>query len=275
MVALVNLASMVTAIDGAAPGARAFDEAIAFAESHGLPTEDARTGRLGAMMDAGQWDELLQEADLLLAWARRHGDAYTEVAVRLASARVRLERGEAIGPQDALAGMARDTGWVPPSTAPIQAEAALAAHDRRSARDALASAIDTTEAGQFFNDASFVRACLRVGALDLARRALEIGSTPALGVADRALAMAMVAQASGDYTSARAGYEQVVPELARLGHVPEQAYAVAGLGRCLLALGDTERGIELLLEARATWERLRATPRIAEIEALLAAAPTA
>ncbi len=119
MVALVNGASMVAAIDGAAAGARAFDEAIAFAELHGLPTEDARTGRIGAMLDAGQWDELLQEADLLVAWARRHGDAYTEVAVRLASARVRLERGEAIGAQDALAEMARNAGWVPPSTAPI------------------------------------------------------------------------------------------------------------------------------------------------------------
>ena len=60
-----------------------------------------------------------------------------------------------------------------------------------------------------------------------------------------------------------------------LGYVPEHAHAVAGLGRCLLALGETEEGIARLMEARATWERLRATPRIAEIDALLAAAPTA
>jgi hypothetical protein len=57
--------------------------------------------------------------------------------------------------------------------------------------------------------------------------------------------------------------------------VPEHAYAVGGLGRCLLALGETEEGIARLRESRAIWERLRATPRIAEIDALLAAAPTA
>ncbi len=63
--------------------------------------------------------------------------------------------------------------------------------------------------------------------------------------------------------------------LSSTGYVPEHAHAVAGLGRCLLALGETEEGIARLMEARATWERLRATPRIAEIDALLAAAPTA
>ncbi len=118
----------------------------------------------------------------------------------------------------------------------------------------------------------FVRACLRAGALDLARRALEIGSTPAVGAVDRSLAVAIVREASGDLEAARAGYEQLVPELARLGFAPDHAYAVAGLGRCLIALGETEGGITLLRDARATWERLRATPRVAEIDALLAVA---
>jgi hypothetical protein len=57
-----------------------------------------------------------------------------------------------------------------------------------------------------------------------------------------------------------------------LGFRPEEAYALTGLGRCLLALGETEEAVARLMEARATWERLRAAPRIAEIDALLAAA---
>ncbi len=275
MVALVNVSSMVTAIHGAAAGIAAFDETIAFADSHGLPNEDALTGRLEALMEAGEWDELLRDADRLVAWARPHGDAYTEVAARLAAARIRLERGAAIGAQDELVDKAQEAGWVPPSTSPIQAEAALADHDQASARDVLARAIDATNAGGFFNDAMFVRACLRAGALDLACRTLEIEPSPSAPAYERLTAQAQVAEASGDLATARAGYEQVVAELARIGYVPEHAYAVGGLGRCLLALGETEEGIARLRESRAIWERLRATPRIAEIDALLAAAPTA
>jgi len=58
----------------------------------------------------------------------------------------------------------------------------------------------------------------------------------------------------------------------RFGVVPERAYAFAGLGRCLLALGETDEGVARLRESREIWERLRATPRIAEIDVLLATA---
>ena len=36
---------------------------------------------------------------------------------------------------------------------------------------------------------------------------------------------------------------------------PERAYAQQGLGRCLLALGDTEEGVARLGDARALWGR--------------------
>jgi hypothetical protein len=49
-----------------------------------------------------------------------------------------------------------------------------------------------------------------------------------------------------------------------------QAHALAGLGRCLLALGEIEEGIARLRESRAIWDRLDAAPRIAELDALLA-----
>ena len=40
-------------------------------------------------------------------------------------------------------------------------------------------------------------------------------------------------------------------------------------GRCLLALDETEEGIARLKESRAIWERLKATPHIAEIDETL------
>jgi hypothetical protein len=85
----------------------------------------------------------------------------------------------------------------------------------------------------------------------------------------------MLAEAGGDLPAARNGFASAAEAFARFGNVPEQAHALAGLGRCLLALGETQEGIARLRESRAIWERLRATPRIAEIDALLAAAPSA
>jgi class 3 adenylate cyclase/tetratricopeptide (TPR) repeat protein len=270
-----NLATMSGDIGGPAAGIRLFDEAIAFCGAHGVPTELARSGRAEHLMNAGEWDELLREADHVAAWARRHGDVMSEVVVRLAATHVRLERGESIGPQDALAAMTRDVGYLPTWAAPIIAEAAMRERDVGAARAVLAEALEATADGEFRNDACFVRACLRAGALDLARQALGIAAVPSARDLDRPIAMAIVAEAVGDLAAAKAGYETLAPRLARFGYVPEHAYALAGLGRCLLALGETEEGIARLREARAIWERLKATPRIAEIDALLAAAPTA
>jgi len=270
-----NLATMSGDIAGPAAAIRVFDEAIAFCGAHGVPTELARSGRVEGLMHAGEWDELLREADHVAAWARRHGDVMSEVVVRLAATHVRLERGESIGRQDALAAMTRDVGYLPTWAAPIIAEAALAEQDVGAARAVLAEALEATADGEFRNDACFVRACLRAGALHLARQALGIAAVPWARDLDRPVAMAIVAEGTGETAAAMAGYENVAPRLSLNGSVPEHAYAVAGLGRCLLALGETEEGIARLMEARATWERLRATPRIAEIDALLAAAPTA
>jgi hypothetical protein len=83
-------------------------------------------------------------------------------------------------------------------------------------------------------------------------------------------AQAMVSEAVGETRSAADGYADAVARWAGFGMVPEEAYALAGLGRCLLLLGETEEGIERLREARAIWHRLRATPRIAEIDESLA-----
>ena len=270
-----NFATMSGDIAGPAAGIRLFDEAIVFCGTHGIPTELARSGRVEHLMNAGEWDELMREADHVATWARRHGDAMSEVVVRLAATLVRLERGEPIGRQDALAGMTRDVGYLPTWAAPVIAEAALAEHDFEAAQAVLAEALEATADGEFRNDARFVRACLRADAPQLARRALSIAAVPSARDLDRPAAIAIVAEGAGDCAAARVGYTNVAARLMQNGSAPEHAYVLAGLGRCLIALGEVDEGVSHLLEARSTWERLRATPRIAEIDALLAAAPTA
>jgi hypothetical protein len=275
VISMCRLSASLAEFEGVTAGLSVVDEAMAFAAVHGLPTEMTRLHRVDKLLLAGAWDEMRQEAEPLLGWALQHGDAWTVVGLRLALAEVSLERGEATVLPEDFAGMAIDAGFLPIDSAPARADCATAAQDTAAARRLLASALDVTSPGTFRSDGRFVRACLRAGDLSLARRVLDIEPGPSAPAHERLTARAQVAEASRDLAAARARYEQVIPDLARLGYEPEHAHALAGLGRCLLALGETEEGIELLRESRAIWERLRATPRIAEIDALLAAAPTA
>ncbi len=267
MMAHINRAHPLAAHDSVAAAVRAVDEAIAFAASHGLTDGEARSVRLELLVTSGEWSEALREADRVAAWAKER-NLYTEVEVRLDAAYVRLERGEAIGAQDDLERMAGEAGWLPLETAPVSAGAALADHDVAAARRALASALNAPTDRELTDLVRFVRACLRADAPDLARRGLEIGAgrTHPLQLAT---AEAMIAEASGDLAAARGGYEQVAAEWDEIGDVAEHAYAITGLGRCLLGLGDAEEAARILLAVRATWARLGAAPRIAEIDGLL------
>jgi hypothetical protein len=91
-----------------------------------------------------------------------------------------------------------------------------------------------------------------------------------LAEADRRCAEAILAEANAEHAVAREGYLAVLETWREHGVVLEQAYTLTGLGRCHLALGQTEDGVARLKEARAFWDEMKATPRIAEIDGLLA-----
>jgi hypothetical protein len=65
-------------------------------------------------------------------------------------------------------------------------------------------------------------------------------------------------------------FEDAAERWSSFGVVTEEAFALHGLGRCLLAVGRTEEGVARLTESRELWVAMRATPRIAEIDELLA-----
>jgi class 3 adenylate cyclase len=251
----------------------ALDEAIAFRRSHGLPTAPARLSRADQLELAGEWDAVLAEAEPLRAWALEHGDVWGSWSADLVTAMVRLERGERIGPQGDLVARGRAVG-MPSYAAPVAAEAALADGDAAAARSFLADAIGSVQPGELDLPAPFVRACLRCGAPDLARRALAIGPIPTRAhLAESEAAEGMLAEAAGEQRAARERYARAAADLGRLGMAPERAYALAGLGRSLLALGEVGEGIARLREARVEWERIGAPPRVAEIDDLLAGRP--
>jgi hypothetical protein len=190
--------------------------------------------------------------------------------------RVRVDRGERTGSLNGFYSGYLAMGFESTGAASLVADAALAESGAETALSVLRDAVDRSSPGDLEIPASFVRACLRAGSPRLARQALSlgIGQRPAWAT-EVVAAEAMLAEAGGDLPAARDGFASAAEAFARFGNVPEHAHALAGLGRCLLALGETEEGMARLRESRAIWERLRATPRIAEIDALLAAAPTA
>ena len=248
-VAIYNRAAMSVDRDG--PRAlTTFDQAIDVSATFGLPTEFMRSGRVEVLLLAGKWDDLLQEAQEVRAWALTHGDAWSALYVDLGAAQVRLERGDMVGPRDDLASTARDVDAVP------------------------TEAVEASSPGEVISVVRYVRACLRAGAPELARRALAVAA-PRTAAAERSAAEAMIAEAEGDVTAARAGYARAAGSFEERGDVYELAYALAGLGRCLVALGETEKGITRLRESREIWVRLRATPRIAEIDAIVETAGAA
>ena len=166
--------------------------------------------------------------------------------------------------------MARDLGTPPTWAAHVVAEAAVARGDAEGARRALAEALAATPDGELWDPAQFVRACIRAGAPELARRSLAIGANPQAPSAETQAAEAMVAEIDEDFVAARMRFTRAAASFHSLRALPDEAYALAGLGRCLLALGEVEEGVARLRASLAIWEHLKATPRIDEIEALLA-----
>jgi tetratricopeptide (TPR) repeat protein len=271
--AFINLAGALNGVSGTAAGIRAADETIAFCAAHGMPTGAAKVRRAEVLFVAGAWDEAFTEAEVGRAWGTEHQDAWVVTMAEKVINWVRVDRGERTGPLTGFYSGFLAMGFRSTGAASLVADAALADSGPETALGVLQDAIERSSPGELEEPASFVRACLRAGSPRLAQQALSLGfaqrPAEATGLVS---AEAMLAEAEGDLPAARNGFASAAEVFARLGNVPEHAYAVAGLGRCLLALGETEEGIARLLESRAIWERLRATPRIAEIDALLAVA---
>ena len=274
--AFINLAGTLNGVSGTAAGIRAADEAIAFCAAHGMPAGAAKVRRAQVLFVAGAWDEAFTEAEAGRAWGTEHQDAWVVTMATQVINRVRVDRGERTGPLIEFYSVYLAMGFRSTGAASLVADAALAESGPETALDVLQDAIERSSPGELEEPAGFVRACLRAGSARLAQQALSlgIGQRPAWAT-EVVSAEAMLAEAVGDLPAARSGFASAAEAFARFGNVPEQAHALAGLGRCLLALGETEEGIARLREARGIWERLRATPRIAEIDALLAAPPTA
>jgi class 3 adenylate cyclase/tetratricopeptide (TPR) repeat protein len=248
----------------------AHEQAIAFLRERGLPTQQARRGRLQLLFEIGRWDDVLAEVESLRPWYQAQGDGVGLWACDVQTAYVRLPRGERVGRLDEILVRAAALGLDPADASALVAEAAVAEDDLDAAVSILGQALESGFPSGIDMPAELVRACLRAGAPDLARRAMAKGvKEGAIREVYSLLARAMLDEAEGDLEAARREYATAAVALERHADVVEHAYALMGLGRCLLAVGETHDGVMRLRESREIWERLNAAARIAEIDALL------
>ena len=124
-----------------------------------------------------------------------------------------------------------------------------------------------------YADAACPRWCAPPSPLDnpeLAQR-LTTGVEPHTPYHEHALttATAALAEAHGDHQAAADGYADAAERWQAFGVIPEQAFALLGHGRCLLALGRPADATPPLQQARDIFARLQAAPALAETDQLL------
>ena len=111
---------------------------------------------------------------------------------------------------------------------------------------------------------------IRLGKLEAVREVSRLGARTPVRLAARSAASVILAEHDGELAVACEGFRDAAERFGSLAMLPDRGRALTGLGRCLLALSETEEGVTRLKEARELWVSMKATPRIAEIDELLA-----
>jgi hypothetical protein len=269
-----NLAWALMYVTTARDALAVYDEGVAFARDYGLDDLDFRTNRLDALDFVGAHDELVAEARELKARAMQRGNAYATVFCELQVDWVRIVRGEPLGDPEEMVEADLSVGLPRSGFAPVAARAALGRNDPELARRIIVDGLDAIREGAtVYAAVDNVAVALDLDDLDLAHRILSKSVPP--GPTGRGylsmLATALVDEADGEIAAAHAGFAEAETYFEARGWVWLRANALAGVGRCLAAMGDLEAGVAALRQARSIGEPLRAKPFIARVDAIIAA----
>jgi hypothetical protein len=228
--------------------------------------------------DLGAWDEMLEVGDRLVG-SNVHGvTSQLGVLVEIYRRAVMLHRGvtdsEAVV-ETVLLPRAREIGDGQ-VVVPVFGVASLG---RLAAGDVAGALTLVEEIDELLRD--FVgfrswfldwaaRVCLAGGAVELLRslieQAVEHMTRDANSVAS---ARAALAELEGHHSSALERYDDAATRWAAFPSVLEHGHALAGAGRCQLALGRAADAMKSLRGARERYASLRAAPLVSEMDALL------
>ena len=279
-----NLMSRLWFFEGPAATLEVNRDAIAYAKPRGLTAalDVNAQGELDDLVDTGEHDKALAMASEMGPRLEASADVWDLLGVRDVQARIFALRGE--GAQvaeslDWLESSARATGdplfvLLCLSTA-AAVRAGLGQGETAAALLREIEAYPGVRANPHFPTrlGEMVRTALRIDESDLAKR-LVASHEPRTPYAEHAFvaANAALTEAGGDVQAAADAYADAVGRWERFGVIPEQAFALLGEGRCLLALDHPVEAALALRQAREIFERLHAAPALAETNALLASA---
>jgi tetratricopeptide (TPR) repeat protein len=268
-----NLTYAINSTEGPAQAVDVVLDGLRFAEERGL-TDHANWLRMMAtyqLVEVGRWDEVLRLSDQMREWEREHP---TESHVN--EALVLLHRGE-IGAAAAivqqLLAFARGDHAGGGDELVTAALVESATGDIRTALGLMREWEQRTEdrpADRAWQSLAAVRVLIRAGELEWARRLVpEESKSNRLWDRVALMTRAVFREADGATEESAHLYLEAANEWGRRGSAFEQAQALLGRGRCLIALGRASDAIRPLEEAREIFESLRAKPALTETGALL------
>jgi len=273
----------ISMFEGFRAGLRIAQEGLGYAQRRGdVDTElTLRTEFIWTSEPLGEWDAVLRDAPDVERELKARSYIWLLATASLNHLRVLVHRGH-VDEADALAPLfveaARpQTGHTVAACSTAAAAAKLAAGEADAARDLLELA-DTAyrQPGGFWWAAglpSAVRTALAAGDDALAAR-LADALAPLQPICRHAItvAQALVTEARGEHEPAAPAFADAAARWHEFEMPYEEAHALLGQGRCLVALGRAPEAAPVLQQAREIFARLKAKPALDETEALLARA---
>ena len=256
---------------------------LAFTTSRGLGEQELalRTTALTVTWAAGDLDGAFAAAADLTAHAENSGDEFDLIEIRAVQALVLSYRGrvlEAAELLQAIESASRRAGT--PDDAAIGLGSVAVANASLGETATAARILEEIESTVGLDDAAelafylppIVRAAVAIGRRDLGER-LDSHLVPRYPGGEHAhiTITAALAEAGGQLESAVDRYRDAAARWEAFGAVPEQGFALLGLGRCLCRL-DSAEAQPALLEAHEIFSRLEMRPSLAETDTLLAQA---
>jgi class 3 adenylate cyclase/tetratricopeptide (TPR) repeat protein len=242
----------------------------------------ARMQTMWTRYDLGAWDELLDIGRVVLdrEVERGGGLAGTQLAVlaEIYQRDVLFHRGLADAEQrveDSLLPRAREIGdgQVVVPAFRVAALGRVARNDVDGALSLVAEIDELLRGRHGFRSwlmdwAS--RVCRAAGNADLLRSLIGQGvESLTRDVNSMATARAALDEIEGEHEQALDRYDDAVARWEAFPSVLERGHALAGAGRCLLALGRPHEAAERLGRARSAYASLQATPLVSEVDAML------
>jgi class 3 adenylate cyclase/tetratricopeptide (TPR) repeat protein len=275
-----NLALERAQIEGPVATLGRLEQAYAFAEARGLTetTWFAAAASANNLVMVGRFDEALEQAHTLLPLLRASGERLQVCHVLKAQAAALAESGvDASSQADEAVQIAHDAQ--DPVLLMYAAWAATRVYVGVGNSNAAHALLEEIAAAPVHGDSRYAevvpvltRSALELADLGFVDRLAEGVPDTLPGQQYALLTMSAIkAEAVGDHARAARLYADAATCWERFTNVLEQAHALVGQGRCLRLIGDG-RADQPLRAARALFDRMGASPRVAECDRLIAGA---